>query len=272
MKHRIIFFDMDGTLYQTENNIIQDSSLDMIDDLRRKGYAICAATGRPFHQLSQILKQVQFDFYILINGSYILDGAFEEIYGNPIKKEYVHDMVELSRKEKLGLMFHFGDSTYIYNSFYPMYDFCKYCNVLDYLFYDPSQSYHKRHKAYDAVIMTKDQSIIENFVKEHPGLQADLINVKSDGFCYDIFNQDSSKANGIEKILEKAHLSWKDVIAFGDSTNDIEMLKMADIGVAMGTATDHVKSFANFSTTSVYDNGISNAMKKILLEEENETE
>ena len=60
MKHRIIFFDMDGTLYQTENNIIQDSSLDMIDDLRRKGYAICAATGRPFHQLSQILKQVQF--------------------------------------------------------------------------------------------------------------------------------------------------------------------------------------------------------------------
>ena len=36
-----------------------------------------------------------------------------------------------------------------------MYYFCKYCNVLDSLFYDQSQTFHKRHDAYDAVVLTK---------------------------------------------------------------------------------------------------------------------
>ena len=45
------------------------------------------------------------------------------------------------------------------------------------------------------------------------------------------------------------------------------MLKKADIGVAMGNASDYVKSYANFATTSTYDNGIYNAVTKILKDE-----
>lgn len=47
MKHKIVFFDMDGTLYQTENDVIQESALDAIQTLKDKGYIVCAATGRP---------------------------------------------------------------------------------------------------------------------------------------------------------------------------------------------------------------------------------
>lgn len=100
-------------------------------------------------------------------------------------------------------MFHFGDATYIYNNFYPMYDFCKYCNVLDSLFYDPSQSYHLRHKAFNAVVLTKDKKLVDQFMGTHPNLRNDLINVKTDGFCFDIFNADNDKSKGIEMILEK---------------------------------------------------------------------
>ena len=51
MKHKIVFFDMDGTLYQTENDVIQESALDAIQTLKDKGYIVCAATGRPLNQL-----------------------------------------------------------------------------------------------------------------------------------------------------------------------------------------------------------------------------
>ena len=40
MKHKIVFFDMDGTLYQTENDIIQESALDAIQTLKDKGATI----------------------------------------------------------------------------------------------------------------------------------------------------------------------------------------------------------------------------------------
>ncbi len=103
--------------------------------------------------------------------------------------------------------------------------FCKYCNVLDSLFYDPSQSYHLRHKAFNAVVLTKDKKLVDQFMEAHPNLRNDLINVKTDGFCFDIFNADNDKSKGIEMILEKTGFSWKDTICFGDSTNDIHMLK-----------------------------------------------
>lgn len=259
---------MDGTLYQTENNIIQPSTIEAIDTLRQKGYMVCAATGRPLNQMNMILEQIQFDYYVLINGSYILDGAFEEVSAYPIEKQSVKDIVDFCQKDKLGLMFHFGDATYIYNQFYPMYDFCKYCNVLNSLFYDESQSYHKRHRTFNAVIMTKDKKPFEEFMEKHPDLRADLVNVKTDGFVFDVFNKDNDKSKGIESMMESINFSWKDVIAFGDSTNDIHMLEKADIGVAMGSASDYVKSFANFSTTTVYYNGIYNAITKILREED----
>lgn len=268
MKHKIAFFDMDGTLYQTENDVIQESALDAIQSLRDAGYIVCAATGRPLNQLKLILPRVTFDYYILINGSYVLDKNFEEIGSFPISKQNVVDLVEFSKKYETGLMFHFGDATYIYNDFYPMFDFCKYCNVLDSLFYDPSQSYHLRHNAYNGVVLTKDKKLIDIFMEQHPDLRNDLINVKTDGFCFDIFNKENDKSKGIEMVLEKTNLSWKDAICFGDSTNDIRMLKKADIGVAMGNASDYVKSFANFATTSTYEDGIYNAVKRILGKEE----
>lgn len=267
MKHKIVFFDMDGTLYQTENDVIQESALDAIQTLKDKGYIACAATGRPLNQMKLILQRVQFDYYVLINGSYILDKDFQEIGSYPILQDNVNDLVNFSKKYETGLMFHFGDATYIYNNFYPMYDFCKYCNVLDSLFYDPSQSYHLRHKAFNAVVLTKDKKLVDQFMETHPNLRNDLINVKTDGFCFDIFNADNDKSKGIEMILEKTGFTWKDAICFGDSTNDIHMLKKADIGVAMGNASDFVKSYANFATTSTYDNGIYNAVTKILKDE-----
>ena len=267
MKHKIAFIDMDGTLYQTENDIIQDSSIQAIKALKKAGYLVCAATGRPLNQMKLILEKVQFDYYILINGGYIVDKNYNLIQSFPLPQSNVEDLVKLAKEKELGLMFHFGDATYIYNQFYPMYDFCKYCNVLDSLFYDPTHSYHKRHSAYNCVLMSKSEKPIQQYILEHTNLRSDLINVKTDGFCFDVFNKTNDKSKGIEIVLAKENLTWKDAICFGDSTNDVGMFKKADISVAMGSASDYVKSCATFSTTDVYNDGVYNAVQKILNEE-----
>lgn len=264
MKKKIVFIDMDGTLYQTENDVIQPSSIKAIQTLKDKGFKVYAATGRPLNMLRPILDHVSFDGYVLINGGYNLDSSFNLVEANPINQKSLEDLLELAQNHQLGLMIHFGDASYIYNNFYPTYEFAKYTNSLDGLFYDPTVSYHKRHPAYNCVIMSKDPGLIQDFVESHPDLRLDLINIKTEGFAYDIFPKENDKTRGIEAILAEENLTWPEAVTFGDSTNDLLMLEKAGLGIAMGTAKDQVKQAADYVTTSVYNNGIANALKVVL--------
>ena len=77
----------------------------------------------------------------------------------------------------------------------------------------------------------------------------------------DIIPADGGKGNAIERILERYGLSREDAIAFGDGDNDIDMLRYAHIGVAMGNAGEHVKTHADYVTACVDDDGIYKALK-----------
>lgn len=263
MTYKIAFFDMDGTLYQTENDIIQESNLQALEELRKQGVIVCAATGRPLNQMNLILERVHFDYMVMINGGYVLDREQNLMFENPIDRQTTQEIVEWCHEQQNGLMFHFGDASYIYDQFYPFYYFCRDHHVLDYLFYDENRSYHKRHNAYNSVIMTKDKRSFDEFLAKHPMLRSDLIEVTQDHFCLDVFNANNDKFVGINQVLLKEGIHWDECVCFGDSTNDVKMLEMAGMGVAMGNASDYVKSFANRVTTSVYDHGVANALKDI---------
>ena len=57
----------------------------------------------------------------------------------------------------------------------------------------------------------------------------------------------------------------------GDSGNDVPMLRAADVGVAMGNATQEAKAAADFVTTAMDDDGLWNAFKRLgLLDEQGE--
>ena len=50
-------------------------------------------------------------------------------------------------------------------------------------------------------------------------------------------------------------------MAFGDGGNDTSMIRTAGIGVAMGNGLESLKQEADYTTTSVDDNGILNALR-----------
>lgn len=68
-----------------------------------------------------------------------------------------------------------------------------------------------------------------------------------------------SKGTGIEKVCQMTGIPIRNTIAFGDSVNDLEMLKTAGTGVAMGNGTDVCKEAADYVTTDIHDDGILNA-------------
>ena len=95
MAYKIAFFDMDGTMYQTENDIIQQANLDALRKLKEQGVLVCAATGRPLNQMHLILERIPyFDYMVLINGGYVLDAQQNLLFENPLARETTQDIVD----------------------------------------------------------------------------------------------------------------------------------------------------------------------------------
>jgi len=73
-----------------------------------------------------------------------------------------------------------------------------------------------------------------------------------------------SKAIGLTKTLEiLGDTLPKKIIFFGDGSNDIELIEMADIGVAMGNAVESLKTIADFVTKNIEDDGIYYACEQL---------
>ena len=80
----------------------------------------------------------------------------------------------------------------------------------------------------------------------------------------EFFNKEVSKGSGLKIVCDYLGVDLKDVLAIGDSNNDIDFVKNAGLGVAMGNATEKVKSVASYVTSTNEEEGVAKAVEKFL--------
>ena len=88
-------------------------------------------------------------------------------------------------------------------------------------------------------------------------------NVEENSF--EFYSKTNTKATGILKALEYLDIPLENSYAFGDGKNDIEMLSTVGCGIAMGNASDEVKSYAKKVTDTVHNDGIALEIEKFML-------
>ena len=94
----------------------------------------------------------------------------------------------------------------------------------------------------------------------------------SSGFgCIDILQDGIHKAWGLEELLKRWNLKAQQIMAFGDSENDVEMLEMAGIAYAMGNADDKAKAVATALAPSNSQGGVYQVLEKWLVDDEHAT-
>ena len=115
------------------------------------------------------------------------------------------------------------------------------------------------------ILMSADPEIIGDVQKSIAAfLPESLTVVQTAAFYLEVIPRTINKGQGILDICRALGITKEEVIAFGDSHNDIPMLKTAGMGVAMGNAHPDVKAAADYITLSNNEDGIAAALDTLM--------
>nr|WP_318037445.1 HAD hydrolase family protein [uncultured Faecalibacillus sp.] len=90
-------------------------------------------------------------------------------------------------------------------------------------------------------------------------IHCDLLHPSS----FEICALDTSKASGVQKVLEHLQIDKEHSYAFGDGLNDLEMIRYVGHGIAMENAVDELKEIADEVIGHVDEHGLEEYLKTI---------
>jgi len=251
---KILFFDVDGTLYNSEK-VMPDSAKEALLEARRNGYEIAIATGRAPFMIDSLIEELDIQTYVTFNGQYVVYQG-EVVYANGIAKEELAKIIAFGEARNEPVVF--LDDKQMIASVGEHKMVSESLDTLKYPYPALDSSYYMQHEVYQTLIFMeeKDEYLYRTafpnveFVRWHP-------------YSCDILPKGGSKAAGIEKVLSRMGLTLADAIAFGDGMNDIEMLEAVGTSVAMGNGHEKVKAVATYVTDHVDADGLAKAMRHL---------
>ncbi|WP_175989731.1 Cof-type HAD-IIB family hydrolase [Bacillus sp. Marseille-Q1617] len=253
MDYKIVFFDIDGTITHHEDGSISQNTKDAIKLLKDKGLVVAAATGRPLSMCSEI-KELGIDTFISANGAFVKHRD-EVLHKVAMDRDIVQEVVEFSHVEKHGLSF--------YTEGFSM-NGVRSNGILDALRetlslneYPMVEKEIYKQEVYLMCLFANDETV-DKYIRRFPHLTFK----RWHPFVLNVLKDDVSKSLAILKVLEHFNIDKSEAIAFGDGENDIDMLEMAGLGIAMGNGNDQLKKAADFVTKKSSEDGIEYALKK----------
>lgn len=236
---KLIALDMDGTLLNSNGEVSAENRA-AIKEAKEKGIQIILSTGRSRLSCSEYAKSLQLNSYLVtVNGSEIWGPTGELVQRNKVDAELIQWMWELSKTHRTKF-WAIGCEGVWHNE---MPDNLLDINWLKFGFEIDD----------DAIRESIMNSLSEKGTFEITNSSLTNLEVNALGI---------NKAMGIKAVCDILGISMENVMACGDSLNDIAMIKECGWGVAMGNAQEVIKQTANAVTDDHNEDGVAKAIRK----------
>lgn len=255
-----VIFDVDGTLFDYKKKKIHSSSAEAVKRLQSAGVCVIIASGRSYPLLGEHFHQlIPADYYITANGHSILDQEGRELFSKHFTYEQTQHVVNLTCKYHSGLMLKYNTTSCIYSRHEEMLEVFSAIGLDSSTFsYDPGMCFHNSRLPLGFTIRGGSQ-----IIDELSGLK-DIYRVElfHDVTECDIFSPDTNKMTGLIQLSRLLNLDPARCIAFGDSRNDLEMIRWAGLGIAMGNACEELKLAADSICPPSWEDGIARSLEE----------
>lgn len=252
----LIFFDIDGTLWDRAN-VIPESTKKALALLKQNGHQIflCSGRTRVFIRGEELLAQ-GFDG-ILSGCGTCIDYHGEELFYKKLEPDLMKRSVEAFCDADISALMEGRDWLYMDQDLVHRDKYGSYLwqSMKDHI--QPLRGNEKNWEAskYSLIIRERDyEKIIEMFQDDYEFMihGTDAMEVVPRGY---------SKATAIAFLCERLGVDRSETFAFGDSANDLAMLDFVGTGIVMGNGTDVAKAHGDYITDDIHQDGIFNGCR-----------
>lgn len=258
MDIRLVVTDLDGTLLNPDRTI-SDRAVEAIGRLREKGVLFTFITGRPWCGAERFAVRCGIDIPVITCNGAVINRGYDMLWRSPMPLEPLRELLERAVN---------GGLTVLY-------------------------SQAGRESAMSETGWTRQRNYPIHFPAEGEWaeLTADKVNLISgekraefrelmpifhklrDRYkfvCYtdtgcEVSAAGVTKASALEQYAASQNIALSQVMAVGDNENDLEMLRLAGIGVAVGNATEAAKAAAGYVCRACNTDGVVEAIEKFCL-------
>lgn len=265
MSKKLIALDLDGTTLNNQSEISLRTR-QVLAKAKAQGHVVSIATGRPYRMSKRYYEQLQLDTPMVnFNGSLVHKPHQKWSYERElsIRREIAFEI--LAQKNLLHLDFiaaenretFFIDDLKNFQGQFFAAEEATAANLLSNLVTDPASLLVKTNHEYSAKVSA---SLLHQFDD-----QVDVRTWGGPNAILEIVPKGVHKAMAVAVVAKALQIDPKDIIAFGDEHNDVELLDYAGWGVAMQNGTDQLKAVANDVTEKTNEeDGMADYLEELL--------
>jgi len=261
---KLLAVDLDHTLLNEEHAISRRNK-EAITKAMSLGVNVMICTGRMFRSALPFAQALGLKGPLVsYNGALVKDIATgRELYHEPLPADLAKQLLALARREKIHANFYYQDELYFEAwtreaEFYLAQVKVPWQEVGDLESFFPGPPTK-------LLFVMDEEKVKEMWQRLGQEYQGRLNVTVSESRYLEFLSPKVNKGRALSALMDMWQLQQDEVMAIGDSFNDLEILRTAGLAVAMGNAPDPVKEAADFVTRSNREDGVAVAIEKYLL-------
>ncbi|MCR4254222.1 Cof-type HAD-IIB family hydrolase [Streptococcus uberis] len=269
--YKLIAFDMDGTLLQSDKSIAE-TSLSSIKDAFQNGKEVVLATGRPKSELHMYQKELaNIRYGILESGAIVYDFVNDKVLMKEVIPKDISDKVyDIVQTNDVMVVLMIDGQGYIQQDHFDhIGDY--HMSIYEDLYQDSAifldeilPNMETEAGQFEKInLYFKTNALRDYYYKVLINENVTLAKAEETGI--EITARGVEKGQGLKKLCQILGYSIVEAIAVGDADNDESMIRDAGLGVAMANANQNIKNVADVIVASNDNGGIQEVIEKFLL-------
>jgi Cof subfamily protein (haloacid dehalogenase superfamily) len=262
---RLVLSDVDGTLV-THDKVLTADTIAAVRQLNEAGILFAVTSGRPPKGLRMLIEPLSLTTPLGgFNGGLMTDEKLDILQELIVDDAVVGPIIDLLDAHGLSVWVYQGTDWFVLDLTGP-----HVAHESDVCQFGPTQleSFEGvRGDIVKIVGVSDDPATMARATTElNEKFAAHVSATNSQTYYLDVTHHDANKGKVVAFLAQQYGFDRDEIATIGDMANDVLMFEKSGLSIAMGNASDDVKSKASFATESNDDNGFAIAMEKFILQ------